>query len=385
VRYTRMPLYSVATPLRRAIALASAGTAAAAATTAALSLTAASCAGVPSPTPHVASNAEVTDRFSSASRGQELLGECNERLTRLVAHFAGSSTSGSSSSGSSSAVVKAQPAASPAFEIGKVGFKRKVRLVTFDLDDTLWDTWSVLTQAHRVKQSYMEDHYPRITDRWDLAATRQHNTDVRNSRPDLAHSFTASHREAIRLQAAAVGYDEAAAVEDIYGAFALARNDVTLYDDALHMLTSLKRAGLLIGTITNGNADATKVPGLSDVIDFAVDAHQAGAAKPKPAVFHLALTQAAEVGDGTVIDPEEVVHVGDDLTSDVLGAQRVGFRTIHFFPESRRAKARAAAAAAASGDQQGGGRMTQQAEPPDATVATLSAIVNVIDVWNGPS
>lgn len=60
-------------------------------------------------------------------------------------------------------------------------------------------------------------------EKWDLAATRQHNTDVRNDRPDLAHSFTASHREAIRLQASAVGYDEATAVDEIYGRFALVR------------------------------------------------------------------------------------------------------------------------------------------------------------------
>lgn len=65
-----------------------------------------------------------------------------------------------------------------------------------------------------------------------------------------------------------------------------------LYDGALEMLWALRNQGLLIGTITNGNADATKIPGLKEVIHFAVDAHQAGAAKPNPAVFHLALTKA---------------------------------------------------------------------------------------------
>ena len=54
------------------------------------------------------------------------------------------------------------------------------------------------------------------------------------------------------------------------------------------------------------------------------------------AVFQLALTRAAEVTDGAAIEPAEVVHVGDALTSDVLGAQQVGFRPIHFLPPSRR-------------------------------------------------
>eukprot|EP01043_Picozoa_sp_COSAG02_P003413 COSAG02_NODE_83_length_39665_cov_25.213719_12_plen_360_part_00 len=354
-----MPLRGIA-QFRRAVALASVGTSAVGCTVTAGAWSAASCQA-----PNM-STAEVTDRPSSSSRGQELLAECNERLARLASHFA-TAPPGSSGTGA------APSAASAAFEINTDGFKRKVRLVTFDLDDTLWDTWSVLTRAHQVKQEYMERHYPRITKKWDLTATRKHNTDVRNARPDLAHSFAASHREAIRLQAAAAGYDEASAVDDIYGAFAVARNDVTLYDDALEMLSSLKEKGLIIGTITNGNADATKIRGLCDVISFAVDAHQAGAAKPNPAVFHLALARAAEVGDGSFIEPDECVHVGDDLTSDVLGAQRVGFRTIHFLPDSRRAKALTA-------DREANSQGVR--EPPDATVATLAAIVDVLAEWD---
>ena len=301
------------------------------------------------------SGAERTSRPSSTSRGQELLGECQERLARLQARLA---PPDAATPTTPEAVVRADAAA-----FGR----RPVRLVTFDLDDTLWDTWAVLTRAHEVKQAYVEENYPRIARRWDLAATRQHNTEVRNSRPDLAHSFTESHREAIRLQAKEVGYDEVQAVDDIFGAFAVARNDVTLYEGALEMLRGLRNRGVVVGTITNGNADATKVPGLRDVISFAVTAHQAGAAKPDPAVFQLALTRAAEVTGGAAIEPAEVVHVGDDLTSDVLGAQQVGFRTIHFLPPSRR------------GDGVEGG--DDERRPADATVASLQQILEVVCAW----
>ena len=96
-------------------------------------------------------SAERTDRPSSASRGQELYGEINERLARLVAQFERAGGSGGSAA-----------AAAPAQIVATSGGKR-VRLVTFDLDDTLWGTWAVLTKAHQVKQAYMEEHYPRIT------------------------------------------------------------------------------------------------------------------------------------------------------------------------------------------------------------------------------
>ena len=151
--------------------------------------------------------------------------------------------------------------------------------MTFDLDDTLWDTWSVLTQAHATKQQHLERYHPvsgrfpfktgclpldchcnpggnpggngesyrgvnwkrlgqRIAARWDLEACREFNIATRKARPDLAHSFTAAHREAIRLQVVAVGgyADEAAAVDDIFGAFQAARNSVTLYPGALEAL-----------------------------------------------------------------------------------------------------------------------------------------------------
>ena len=67
------------------------------------------------------------------------------------------------------------------------------------------------------------------------------------------------------------------------------------YDGALDMLVVLRSMGLAIGTVTNGNADATKVPGLKDRIDFAVDAHMAGAAKPAPPIFELAMNRAVRI------------------------------------------------------------------------------------------
>jgi hypothetical protein len=45
--------------------------------------------------------------------------------------------------------------------------------------------------------------------------------------------------------------------------------------------------GLIVGTVTNGNANAWAVEGLKDVIHFAVDAHEAGCAKPGAPIFHL--------------------------------------------------------------------------------------------------
>lgn len=106
------------------------------------------------------------------------------------------------------------------------------------------------------------------------------------------------------------------------------------------------------------------------------------------------LPAAKASGEGVAFD--EVVHVGDDLTSDVLGAQRVGCRTVHYLPVDRRTPPPPEAGNGSAAD---AGRT-----PPDATVAvstpaiitdlrvfserllclqTLMQIVDVIALWNG--
>ena len=68
-------------------------------------------------------------------------------------------------------------------------------------------------------------------------------------------------------------------------------------------------------------------------------------------------------------NPTEVVHVGDDLTSDVSGARGMGFRTVWFCPPSRQSKLREA------------GVSQLPVLPPDATVSSLPELVAVLAVW----
>ena len=74
--------------------------------------------------------------------------------------------------------------------------------------------------------------------------------------------------------------------------------------------------------MTNGNANAAKVGGLTDLIDLSLDATTAGAAKPDPKMLHQAMATAA------VTDAALCVHVGDDRGSDVEAARAAGWRSI---------------------------------------------------------
>jgi putative hydrolase of the HAD superfamily len=61
--------------------------------------------------------------------------------------------------------------------------------------------------------------------------------------------------------------------------------------------------------------------GLAPLLDGVVSSAEAGALKPDPAIFALALDLAG-------CEPEEALHVGDTVEEDVEGARAAGVRAL---------------------------------------------------------
>ena len=61
--------------------------------------------------------------------------------------------------------------------------------------------------------------------------------------------------------------------------------------------------------------------GLMEFLDFTVTSGEVGAEKPSPPIFLKALDKAGA-------SPEESIHVGDQLTSDIEGAEGVGINPV---------------------------------------------------------
>ena len=91
------------------------------------------------------------------------------------------------------------------------------------------------------------------------------------------------------------------------------------------MLQQLKDQGLLIGALSNGNAEVAKTP-LAQWFDFQFNADSVGTAKPHPLMFEKALEFAS-------VDADEVVHIGDHPINDVRAAKELGMHTIWVNPE----------------------------------------------------
>ncbi|MQF82932.1 HAD-IA family hydrolase [SAR202 cluster bacterium AD-802-E10_MRT_200m] len=99
---------------------------------------------------------------------------------------------------------------------------------------------------------------------------------------------------------------------------------MAIFEDVIPALIRLRSFGLIVGVISNvrGNSsELTDSLGLTSYLDVAVTSGEVGMEKPHPPVFLEALRRAA-------VTPEKSVHVGDQYTSDVLGARNVGIHPI---------------------------------------------------------
>ncbi len=194
---------------------------------------------------------------------------------------------------------------------------RDIRVITLDLDDTLWDVLPVILRAEAAVNAWFAEHYPRIPERWPREKVAELRGKVADEHPDRAHDFTFLRKRVVREMATDVGYDPAIS-EEAFSVFDTHRNTLELYPDALPALERLTAEYTLIA-VTNGNANLSKI-GIDHFFDGFVSARTAGAAKPDPRIFSAAI----DTGGASAA---ETLHVGDHPEHDVAGAQRAGMRS----------------------------------------------------------
>jgi putative hydrolase of the HAD superfamily len=192
-----------------------------------------------------------------------------------------------------------------------------VRAITLDLDDTIWPIAPVIVRAENALGAWLREHAPRTAERFPLAAIRALRDEVAAEHPQLAHDFTRQRLISLERMLEAAG-DDVALVQPAFDAFFAARCDVEHYDDSLDALDRLA-ARVPLAALSNGNADLERI-GLMHVFAFQLGAREHGAAKPAASIFHAACERLG-------CAPADVLHVGDDIEMDVVGASRAGLRT----------------------------------------------------------
>ena len=192
-----------------------------------------------------------------------------------------------------------------------------IRAITLDLDDTIWPIAPVIVRAEAALVDWLRVHAPTTAARFDLPAIRALRDAVAHEHPQLAHDFTRQRMISLERMFAEAG-DDPALAEPAFEAFFAARCSVEHYDGAVDALERMARR-LPLAALSNGNACLRRV-GIMPLFRFQLGAREHGAAKPAASIFHAA---CRELGHA----PNEVLHVGDDVEMDVVGAARAGLRT----------------------------------------------------------
>ena len=191
-----------------------------------------------------------------------------------------------------------------------------IRAVSFDADGTLWDFPTIASEANRLLIERLRREYPEFSAGVDeLVAT--HRQVVESSPPGTP--YAAMRRQAIsRFVREHVG-DVPGLADDLTDWFFDYRDSADrLFDDVEDTLDRLK--GLVLGVITSGTTRWTRTK-IGDRFSFWLAADQVGLRKPDPRVFRMAAAAAD-------CHPREMVHVGDEVEADILGAKRAGVRAV---------------------------------------------------------
>ena len=189
-----------------------------------------------------------------------------------------------------------------------------VMALTLDLDDTLWPVRPALVAAEKALADWLRLHAPATARGMVPGAMLALRARVLAEHPHWSHDLSAIRLETIR-RALRLHGDDPALAEPAFEAFFEVRHRVTLYDDVLPALERLA-ARYPLFALSNGNADVARV-GLGRYFAGAVSAREHGVAKPEASIF-LAACAAAGMAPGRVL------HLGDDLATDVAGALGAG-------------------------------------------------------------
>ncbi len=193
-----------------------------------------------------------------------------------------------------------------------------IRVITFDLDNTLWDVDPALLRAEDAQRAWLLAHRPGTVEAYDHDALWQFKKDVWKRHPELLHNVSAMRRQMLYELQVAAGYSETDAkvgAEQAFAVFLEERHRVELYEEALEVLELLAR-DYTLGALTNGNADIYKTDA-GEYFDFAFLAEEFGASKPAPDMFHAAMERSGAAAD-------EIIHVGDNPEHDIRGALDAG-------------------------------------------------------------
>lgn len=195
-----------------------------------------------------------------------------------------------------------------------------IKLLTFDLDNTLWSVDPIIARAENAMMEWIYKNHPELRFKVTTVQFEQYKDKISAEQPQISHDLTQLRLTTLRkvLEGHVAG-DVNSIVGKAYEVFQRERNIVQYFPYVLDTLEELAETFPLIA-LSNGNADVHKV-GIGHLFKYHFSAAGVGFAKPHPAMFQQALAAAQVLA-------HETIHIGDHPIQDIQAAQQIGMQTI---------------------------------------------------------
>ena len=203
---------------------------------------------------------------------------------------------------------------------------KRIKAITFDLDDTFWDVKPVLINAEMKTRKFIEDSIgPLEWGSWeDFKLIRE-----RLIVEDASYEFDVGklRKKLLLMKIQEQISDPETANELSEKAFQLffkERNKVEFFPYVLDEIEKLAQIYEL-GCLANGNADIEMI-GIGKFFKFNISSKDVNANKPNKNHFQKAVELLG-------ISKEEILHIGDHKINDMLGAISYGVKALWFNPD----------------------------------------------------
>ncbi|WP_338365203.1 HAD-IA family hydrolase [uncultured Pseudoalteromonas sp.] len=197
---------------------------------------------------------------------------------------------------------------------------RPFSVMSFDLDDTLYNNHPIIKAAVKAQQDYLNalpSYLQQGPKYW-----QQCRNEAVIQLPELADNVTKWRQHTLRLALSKLDLSDQEVehhANAAYNAFADARSKIVVTDDVLKLLDDLAQHFKLIA-ITNGNVEIERF-NLRDKFELVLQAGMHGKAKPHGTLFDKA-------AEHLNVAKSEILHIGDSLDTDVQGANNAGCQSV---------------------------------------------------------
>ena len=202
------------------------------------------------------------------------------------------------------------------------------RAVLFDLDDTLFD--------HRFSaRAALREVHARHAAHADFDAFERHHTryleemhvEVLAGRIGLDAARRERFRRVFLALGVALDSSDVDAVASAYRhGYLQARRPIQGAVELLAAVRPLARVAIVSNNLVDEQREKLQFCGLAEYVDVLTVSEEAGASKPDPRIFEMALSRL----DVAAID---AAMLGDSWAADVVGARRAGIRVVWFNPQ----------------------------------------------------